>query len=79
MTNLDRLLKIIEFDGNHTFKYTETEHLIELEIEENVFRTYTMKGEDVDTVKEKLFWYIIENFISYYKPIRLKDEFRADS
>jgi hypothetical protein len=74
MTNLDRLIRIMEFDSANSFKFTETDKLLEIEFSDNVFRQYIMSGEDIDAVKEKFFWYIVENFVSYYKPMRLKYE-----
>lgn len=68
MSNLDRLLKLIEFDSTHTFKFTETESVLMLELEDSVFKQYVMKGEDIEAVKDRFFWYIVENFMWNFKP-----------
>jgi hypothetical protein len=73
MKNLDRLVRLIEFGNNQTFKFTETEEYIELEIGDSIFKQYIMKGEDVDKVKEVMFWYVIEGLIANYKTKRLND------
>jgi hypothetical protein len=67
MKNLDRLIKLMQFKTNNTFSFTETDDFIELEIDDRVFKQYIMKGDNVEKVKEDMFWYIIENLIGIYK------------
>ena len=67
MKNLDRLIRIMQFKTNNTFSFTETDEFIQLEIDDHVFKQYIMKGDDVEKVKEDMFWYIIENLVGIFK------------
>ena len=67
MKNLDRLIRIMQFKTNNTFSFLETDEFIQLEIDDHVFKQYIMKGDDVEKVKEDMFWYIIENLVGIFK------------
>lgn len=67
MKNLDRLIRIMQFKTNNTFSFLETDEFLQLEIDDHVFKQYIMKGDDVEKVKEDMFWYIIENLVGIFK------------
>ena len=67
MKNLDRLIRIMQFKTNNTFSFLETDEFLQLEIDDHVFKQYIMKGDDVEKVKENMFWYVIENLVGTFK------------
>ena len=70
MTNLDRLVRLMQFKIDNTFSFTEADDFLQLEFDEYVFKQYIMKGDDVNKVKEDMFWYVIENLIGNFKTKR---------
>ena len=71
MTNLDRLVRLMQFKIDNTFSFTEADDFLQLEFDEYVFKQYIMKGDDVNKVKEDMFWYVIENLIGNFKTKKL--------